>query len=282
MRIGLVGTDSSHAEQFLQFLNRDNRHAGSRVVALSAGTSERMISLARFYDVPMIFSAPEDLLGKVDAVIVGARHGSIHRAHAQPFLKPGLAVFVDKPLCLNVDDAVAMCDQAEKTGALLTSASALRWQPEMARFRALGAGATGKRALEVTGTFYPQSEYGGAFFYGIHSAEIALELAGPHFRGVRVSRADKRTIEVNFDCDTATVRLLLVTPDPGAESWFGVTMSRDGGQASQQITLPDDYMAPVLDRFMTMATTGKMPLTREELVAPIALLAEIEAQLRTI
>lgn len=280
MRIGLVGTDSSHAEQFLQFVNHDQRYPGARIVAVAAGEQKRMTVLSRYYDVPVTTAEFHSLVPMVDAVIVGDRDGALHLPHATPFLEAGLPVFIDKPLSLSLNDSTALCDLAQSTGARVTSASALRWQHAMEAFRSFRAEPARSLELEVTGTFYPKSEYGGTFFYGIHSVEMALELVGPSFRDVSVGRADDRTVLVRFTGDAAEVLLRLVTPDPDASSWFGIEARSGDRMIRGQIALPDDYMAPVLERFMAMVASGIVPLSREELLAPIALLTEIDAQLQ--
>jgi predicted dehydrogenase len=109
-------------------LNRENRHADHRVTAIWGSGEERTQGLARTYEVGTIATAPESMLGQVDAVIVGDRHGDDHLPHALPFIEAGLPVFVDKPLARTVKDVETMLDAARKSGALVTSASALRWQ----------------------------------------------------------------------------------------------------------------------------------------------------------
>src|SRR6476620_3117646 len=96
MRIGLVGTDNSHADDFLQLLNEAGRHPGFRIVALWGDDPARTRDLARRFAVADVVAAPADLVGRVEAAIVVDRHGALHLGHAAPCLEAGLPVFVDK------------------------------------------------------------------------------------------------------------------------------------------------------------------------------------------
>ena len=51
-----------------------------------------------------VVDAPEDVIGKVDAVIIATDRGDEHVWRAKPFVEAGLPVFVDKPLADNQDD----------------------------------------------------------------------------------------------------------------------------------------------------------------------------------
>lgn len=64
-------------------------------------TTRRLCDACRIPNAP---AAPEDLIGKVDAVILARDDYECHLALALPFLKAGLHVFVDKPLSVEPDE----------------------------------------------------------------------------------------------------------------------------------------------------------------------------------
>src|SRR3954469_4959404 len=97
LRIGLIGCDSSHSVAFTQRFNQvgvDERLwvEGARAVAAVPGTSEigperiaghveklRELGIA-------ILARPEELIGQVDAAMITATDGNVHRALAEPLL----------------------------------------------------------------------------------------------------------------------------------------------------------------------------------------------------
>jgi predicted dehydrogenase len=272
MRIGLIGTESDHATEFLRLLNRELRHMNYRVTAIWGADTPRTAELARLYDVDQMMAVPDKMLGQVDAVIVVDRHGDDHLPHALPFLEAGLPVFVDKPLSRSAADAEAMLDAADKSGALLTSASALRWQQTtdelVAGVRRLGM----PDRIVATGSFYPDSEYGGVTFYGIHAAELALQLSGANVNDVTVEKADAYEVRLAMWAKSTEVVIRLLQPLPGEGSSFSAEVFKGDHSIARRIILPDNYMAPVLDRFVRMIETGKAPLSRQELLAPVQLM----------
>lgn len=277
MRLGLIGTESDHADEFLRMLNRETRHPDLRITAIWGSGDERTQSLARTYDVVDTTATPEAMLGRVDAVIVGDRHGDEHLPHALPFIDAGLPVFVDKPLARTVKDVETMLDAAAKSGALVTSASALRWQQTTDELAAGVRRLGGPDRIVATGSFYPESEYGGLIFYGIHATELALQLAGAAVRDIVVEKAEPHELRLAMWAKSTEVVIRLQQPLPGESSTFAAEIFKGDHSIGRRVTLPDDYMAPVLDRFVRMIRTGKAPLTRQELVMPVLLMEMAQA-----
>jgi predicted dehydrogenase len=276
-RIGLVGLDSSHAEDFLRHFNLEGRHNGLRVTAIAGGEAARMDELDGFAPGLVRAASLDAMLATVDAVIVGHRHGDLHRDAAVASLSAGKPTFVDKPLANSIADAEAVVATAERYGSLLLSASALRWQAETARLKARLAGIEGDYDLMAYGTWYPDSEYGGAIFYAIHTVELAQELLGIGWKKLK-RKGEAPTLQ--FKANGATVLLEFRPLGPSGTSAFGVEVSAKGLAFNQQIPLGDDYMAPVAAKFAKMIESGRPCLSHEELLAPVRLMREIENLLR--
>ncbi|MEU3642300.1 Gfo/Idh/MocA family oxidoreductase [Lentzea sp. NPDC034063] len=256
MRIGIIGTENSHVDHIIDYVNA---RQGPRVVAISGGRSERNESLQARGSLDRVVDAPEDLLGLVDAVVVADRHGDLHRAHAVPFLREGLPVFVDKPLACTVEDASAIVAEAEAHNAPLTSFSALRWIPDTEALAAEGPA----RRVVTSGPVDPTSPHGGIFFYGIHPVDVALRLAPGPIRSVGVTRLPDR-IAVQAEVGDTEVEINLVL----GEAPF--TGSRDG--VERTLELDEHYFVPGLQAFLAMAATGEQPIGHDDLLRPIHLL----------
>ena len=279
MRIGLVGIESDHAEDALRLFNRERRWTGHEVVALWAAEpdAERAQRLASDYGVALIAPEPSAMVDKVDAVIIGARDARLHAGHALPYLNRGMPVFVDKPLALSATDAEAMLDAAEATGALLLSGSALRWQADTVALKAQAATCGRVEKVIATGTFYPDSPYGGPAFYAVHAVELALEFAGQGIADIVVVEAGEAAMTIAGRGRLAAVEIRLVRPAEGQPSRFTVELIGQGGTIGGVIVLPDDYMAPVYEQFLGMIARGAAPLSRRELLAPVRVLEVVSA-----
>ena len=186
VRIGIVGTENSHVDQIIDYLNVSHPAAGARVVALAGGDTERNLQLSAVGGIRAVVDSVTDLIGSIDALIVTNRDGGLHREQAVPLLEAGVPVWVDKPLAVTVEDAEAIIEAAQRTRTPLTSYSALRWIPDtealVERARDLGP----LQSVCATGPADPASPWGGIFFYGIHPADVALRLAPGPLGPVRV------------------------------------------------------------------------------------------------
>jgi predicted dehydrogenase len=248
LRVGIVGTDSSHVGLIVRYLNDEQRQGPARVVVRSED--------------------PADLLGRVDAVFVCDRDGGRHRDHAMPFLRQGLPVYVDKPLATSVADAEAMVAAARHHGARLTSYSAVRFFPDTV---ALAAPGGPYRTVLASGPADPDGPYGGVWYYGVHPVDTALSLVTGPIGAVRARRVPdgvRATVEVG---DTLVV-IDLVHPGPAP---FCATVVTPAGTRSRELAMSDHYLDPALDAFFNMVHSGRPVLPLDDLLRPITVLSAI-------
>lgn len=280
-RIGVVGSDSSHVDQFVRLLNVEHRFGDARIVALTGGDTARNQELAAAAgaEAPRLVDDPAELTGAVDAVLVTTRDGRGHRAEAIPFIEAGLPVFVDKPLAGSADDAAAIVRAAQEHGVPLSSGSALRYVPAVEELAAPGLPLP--QLITVSGPANAAGQYGGLYFYGIHLVEAARRLSGDPAGHGEVSvtvAAEPSVVTATTTLGTTEARIDFVadaTP-------FRAIVARPGGPAEErELALPPDYTAPVLQRFLAAVAAGAPPTDAEaaDLLAPIALLDAITARL---
>lgn len=262
MRIGIVGTESSHVDHIVRYFNDEHRAGDARVVGVAVATREVGVPRVDF----------DVLVRSVDAVIIADRDGRRHAAQAIPFLRAGIPTFVDKPLATSVADADAIVLAAEKSGAPLTSFSALRWHPAFA-----GLASSDATTVVTTGPVDPASLYAGIFFYGIHPVELALVVAAGDIREVHVRRVPGAIVGTATVGDCA-VAVQLVQPAQNPVP-FHVMFCTDTAVTAVELPLGPNYLHPGLDVFVEMVRTGKPPVSYEDLRRPVRFLAAIAAAL---
>lgn len=283
-RIGFIGTENSHTDHFIRFLNREGRHPGFRAVALVGGRTERNLSLAQAGAIDLIVEEPAELIGLVDAAIISTRDGARHREQAEPLLAAGIPVLVDKPLATTIEDADAIIGAAAASGTPVYSASALRFLPEITELKAFSAEQGRPKHLHVAGAGDPDSPYSGLFFYGIHHVEAALELLGnpPVEAGdLEASVVRRGDTTVATLCLAGTpVTFTFVAPGESEQLPFHVTAVYEQSTQARALTIGPDYNAPALTTFIDAVTSGEAPASAAKLRAPVAVLGAIVAHLR--
>ena len=277
LRIGLVDCDTSHVVAFTQRLNHvgiDRSHwlDGAKVVAAVPGTSEvsperipGFVDQLRGYGVE-ILERPEELIGRVDAIMVESVDGSVHLGRALPFVEAGLPLFVDKPFTTSIADARRLVEAARARGVPLTSASALRYCPEVlavqARADELGP-VLGVDAY-TPGSLHPRNP--GLFHYGVHGVETVYALMGTGCRAVRCVHEEGVDVVVGrwTDGRVATVR----STRRGSYA-LGFTAFCEKGVVPALVDSKGLY-TDMLRVVLRMFETGEWPLSPDELVEPIA------------
>ncbi|GAA1115881.1 hypothetical protein GCM10009630_11810 [Kribbella jejuensis] len=277
MRIALVGTENSHADEIIRHLNAQQIAGDTRVVALVGADDERNHRLAAAGRITRIVPTAVELLGDVDALIVTNRDGALHREYAVPFLEAGVPVWVDKPLAASTADAQAILDAAKRGGAPVTSYSAVRW---VADADTLARNSPEElQAITITGPADPDSEYSGIFFYGIHAADLARRLAPGEPGPVEVERVGS-TVVVRYRCDGVLVTLQLVKPAESGRVPFHAELVGRTGLVSSDVRLDSEYVVPGLKVFLRMLATREQPLDDATMLAPITVLEQTHTILR--
>ncbi len=200
-RVGIIGLDTSHSTAFVKALNSPNASpelSGFKVVAAyPKGSSEIKSSYERIpsYTEEVkklgveIVNSIDELLPKVDYVLLETNDGRLHFEQAIPVLKAGKRMFIDKPIAASLTDAIAIFNAAEKYKVPIFSSSSLRY---ISGIKEIAEGKIGK----VTGadTFSPchlESTHPDLVWYGIHGVEILFTVMGTGCKSVtRISTPD--------------------------------------------------------------------------------------------
>lgn len=219
LRLGIVDFDSSHSIEFTRRFNHagvdvDQCVNGARVVLGCPGTSamspERIpgfINEIRDCGVEIV-DAPEDMIGRIDAVLVLSLCGSDHLPRVRPFLEAGIPAYVDKPFACSLADAEEMVRLSREHDVLMFHSSALPFSEEVEAFR---------RRSEQYGRVHGAMTYGpakradgnpGLFHYGIHAVALLYALMEPGCESVTTNyTADAETVTANWaDGRIATLR----------------------------------------------------------------------------
>ena len=187
IRIGLIGTDTSHVIEFSRILNNasDPEHVqGARVVAAYKGSSADIeVSRSRVdrfakelettWGVEMVPDIPT-LCSKVDAVILESGDGRVHLAQVKPVFAAHKPVFIDKPLAATLEDAREIDRLAQASGTPWFSSSGMRFGEIAAKLKFPDA--TG---VQVWGPGpFEKHHYLELSWYSIHAIEILYTLMG--------------------------------------------------------------------------------------------------------
>ncbi len=189
LRVGIIGTDTSHATAFTEALNNPAAKGyipGAKVVAAYKGGSKDIpesanrveqyaATLADKYGVKF-FDQIEEMCKHVDVVLLESVDGRPHLEQVKPVLKAKKPVFVDKPMGGSLKDVVEIFRLAKEAGVPVFSSSGLRWAKST---QAVRNGAIGK--VEYVETYGPceiEPHHPDLFWYGVHGTEALFTMMG--------------------------------------------------------------------------------------------------------
>lgn len=270
LRLGIVGTDTSHVPAFTKLLNDpgDSDHIpGARIVAVYKGGSKDIPSSADRVDgyaeevrtkynvevVPDIAT----LLTKVDAVLIESSDGRVRLEQAKPVIAAHKPVFLDKPLAATLEDAREIARLAAEAKVPWFSSSSLR-------FGAIGAS---MKFNDTTGAFtwgpgpFEPHHYLDLAWYAIHPIEVLFTIMG---RGcVSVTRTPGEFGDVIVgrwsDGRIGTVHAIRPYSDYGAL----VIRGRQVVESRPQASAAADYR-PLVAQIVRFFQTGVPPVANDE------------------
>jgi Oxidoreductase family, NAD-binding Rossmann fold len=280
LRVGIIGTDTSHVPAFAKMLNSDpaapDHIGGARVVAAFKGGSKDIEESAsrvdRFaeeiraqYGVEIVPDIPA-LLSKVDVVMIESLDGRPHLEQARMVIAAHKPFFVDKPLASTLEDAREIARLAKEAGVPWFSSSSLRF----------GAIATAAKVPDATGVTtwgpgpYEPHHYLELAWYAIHPVELLFTLMGPGCcRTVTRTSASDSDVVVGVwkDGRIGAVRAVRPYSDYGAIVNRGRETLVSHPKAGEAV----DYRALVRE-IVKFFETGKPPVSNEETLEIFAFL----------
>jgi predicted dehydrogenase len=267
-RVGIIGLDTSHSVAFTKALNAAEpapEFKGFKVVAAyPKGSNDIESSTKRIagYTEEVkksgveIVNSIEDLLKRVDVVLLETNDGRPHLEQALLVMKAGKPMFIDKPVAGSLSDAIAIYDAAKKFNVQVFSSSSLRYMESLQEVvkgkvgKVLGADTFSPATLEKT---HPD-----LFWYGIHGVEILFTAMGTGCNSVlRINNPDTDIVIGTWkDGRVGTFR----GTRTGKHDYGGTVYGEKENVALGPFKGYDNLLVQIVNFFKT----GKVPVTAEE------------------
>lgn len=283
-RIGIIGTENTHALTFAKIINLPDEKTGklrypdAKVVGVygpDVATAQQIINEA---NAEFLADSPDDFFGKVDAMIITCRKGSLHAQYARPFIEKGIPCFIDKPFTVDIKEAQDLIALAKKNNVPLSGGSGcklaydvLLLQNEVEQMVKTNGMITGVINFPAD----PDSEYDGFFFYAPHLVEMALTIFGHDVKSVMafeknlsricLFRYENYDVTLNFTKDAKQYTAVIYGKEKNVVRNIDITF----------------IFKKEVEHYIHMLRTGEMPQTYEELVTPVVMINAIEESVRT-
>ena len=272
-KIVMLGCENSHVNTFLSIMKNDpDKYRDIEVIGVYSEDEAAMQQVSETYAVPAMHSY-DQAVGIVDGVVVTARHGGKHYPYAKPYIESGVPMFIDKPITVGEQEAIAFMRECRDAGVRLTGGSCCKYAKEIADIQAT------LDASEICGGLVRapinmDNPYGGFFFYSQHLVEMMGELFGLYPRAVSAYRA-QNTVNVVFRYENYDVIGLYTE----YSNHYYVSVALGGETLSGNATIGMDCFTREFDEFCALLAGGEQKVSYDDFIAPVFVLNAINRSL---
>lgn len=266
LRAGIIGLDTSHAIAFSKTLNAAKPVLGAEncrvVAAYPKGSPDIKSSVERVpsyteelktkHGVEIVDSIDE-LLKRVDVVMLETNDGRPHLEQLLPVLKAKKPCFIDKPIAGSLSDAIAIFELAKLAGVPVFSTSSLRFGKNTQEVRGGSIGTV--KYCVTTSPASLEPTHPDLFWYGIHGTESLFTVMGTGCHSVFRGQTPEGKIEVTGQWDNGRVG----TYREGS----GYEGKALGEKGESPVGSYDGYDPLVLE-IVKFFRTGQVPVSPEE------------------
>ena len=279
-RIGMIGLDTGHSTAFTKSLNDPNAgdtYLGYKVVAAVPEGTDNILEwknrIPEFTEevqnqgVEIVHSI-EEMLNKVDVVILSCIDGNKHLEQVLPVFKAGKPVFIDKPFAGSLSDAYAIAEAAKKYNVPVFSSSSLRY------IEGADEIADGKLGEIIGADAYSpahiEEHHPDLFWYGVHGVEILFTIMGIGCKSVKRTFTEDTDVVVGVWDDNRIGTYRGIRKGQGG---YGATVFGEKG-----IAVLDKYNGynPLLVKIAEFFDTGIVPVSIAETLEIFAFMQAAE------
>ena len=276
-KIAILGCENSHADTFLNFIYNTDGYRDVEVVGVYSNEPEAMKKLNEKYGVGMLENYA-DAVGKVDGLIITARHGDLHYEYAKPYIESGIPMFIDKPVTIKESEAISFMQELKAGGVRVCGGSSLKHDYNVKAFKKESEENVDGKTLGgfVRAPIDMASVYGGLYFYAPHLVEVVSEIFGRYPLSVN-AKVNGEVVSVNFNYGEYTVDGAFVEHNYLYYACRSSEKSVKG--AYLESTDEHNWFKSEFDEFYSILHGGESPVSYEDLISSVFVMNAIERSL---
>ena len=274
-KIAILGCENSHADAFLKFIKNKEEFSDVEVIGVYSDDIPAAEKLRDTFGVPVLDDYA-DAVGKIDGLIITARHGDNHYKYAKPYIESGIPMFIDKPITVKEDEAVAFMRELRENGVRISGGSSLKQDIYVIRLKEESLQQTGGKTIGgvVRAPYQSENIYGGFYFYAQHLVEMICEIFGRHPISVTAKQNGKQIHVLfhyeNYDC-------VGVFTD-GIYVYYAARMA-EKSTSGYEIPFAPDWFYREFKEFYDLLGGAPQGISYEDFISPVFIMNAIERSL---
>ncbi len=277
-KIAILGCENSHANAFLKLIKETEEYSCIDVVGIYSDEQEPVDKLVEAYGVKAMENY-DSLVGQLDGLVITARHGDNHYKYAKPYIKDGIPMFIDKPITVSEEDAVAFMKELCENNIKVCGGSSCVFFDEVAELKKLVEQKPHGEVLagNVRAPIDLNNNYGGFFFYSQHLAQMMTEIFGCYPESATAVRTEKGVDAlINYGG-------FEVTANYTAGNWkYGVGANFESEVFAKLCVAPTAGLYGIeFAEFFDILTGKEQKMSYNDFIAPVFILNAINRSLET-
>lgn len=276
-KIAILGCENSHANVFLKFIKENEEFSDLEVVGVYSDQREAAEKLNEKFGVPVMDNYA-DAVGKIDGLIITARHGDNHYKYAKPYIDSGIPMFIDKPITVKEDEAIEFMRGLSNNNVRVSGGSSLRHDVYVRQLKEEAENNVDGNTVGgyVRAPYQERNEYGGFYFYAQHLVEVVCEIFGRYPISVTAKQNGKQVHVLfhyeNYDC----VGLFC------DENYFYFA-SRMAEKNANSFVIPssNDWFYAEFKEFYGTLLGNEQPMSYKDFIAPVFIMNAIDRSLNS-
>lgn len=275
-KVAILGCENSHANAFLSAVIEKKIVEDIEFVGVYSDDMEAAQKLHDRFGV-YVAQSYDEFVGKIDGLIVTARHGDNHYKYAKPYIESGIPMFIDKPITHSEEDATAFMAELKAHNVPVCGGSMVVFAEGIERLKeSLKEEEYGK----VWGGFIrvpinKSNPYGNFHFYSQHGVQCMLDVFGMNPKSVQAfEKEGTYTCVVRYD----DFDVVLFYAEDYSVYYQAINFQKKfvGEEISLAGCADKEFM-----EFYELLTTGKQKLSYEEIFAPVYVINAIDRAIKS-
>ena len=273
-RVAILGCENSHANSFLKQVLKDARYSDIDFVGVYSDEEAPCQKLHDEFGV-YVMKSYDELVGKVDGIMVTARHGDNHYKYAKPYIASGVPMFIDKPVTIDEAEAVQMMQEFREAGVRVTGGSSVIHEAFVQTLKKEREENIGGKTLGglVRCPISMQNAYGDFFFYSEHLVGVMSEIFGFYPKTVQAFEKNG-VLTVVFRYEDYDII------GQYTEGYYSYYASRSSEEGIHGENFPlETCFKTEFDEYYSLLCGGEQKKSYEDFIAPVFVLNAIKRSL---
>lgn len=273
-KVAILGCENSHADFFLEYISKQVPDV--EVVGIYSEEADAAQRLHKQYGVYVAEDYTE-FVGKIDGLIITARHGDLHYLYAKPYIADNIPMFIDKPITVSEQDAVSFAKELKKNNIPVSGGTVCKYANYVQKLKNAVRDNTYGTVYGgyLRAPFIKENKYGGFFFYAQHMIQVMCEIFG--YAPVTVqtfSKGDTCTCVFRYD----TYDVVGVFVDGNTTYYAGISCDKT---CEGSVYTLEDCSEREFDAFYRLLKGEKQTQSYEEFMAPVFIMNAVHRSMES-